>query len=99
MFSFIARSLYGSVGLMLDQDQPDDKIIAVAAQDMSVAHLDDITALPAHMLLELRGFFEDYKRLEQKTVVVDQFQGPMEARAIVQESIAFYQHIFRGRLP
>src|SRR5882724_7634652 len=29
---------------MLDQGQPDDKIIAVAAQDMSVAHLDDITA-------------------------------------------------------
>lgn len=84
---------------MLDQNQPDDKIIAVAAQDMSVAHMDDITALPAHMLLELRGFFEDYKRLEQKTVVVDQFQGHMAAQAIVQESIAFYQHTFRGRLP
>jgi inorganic pyrophosphatase len=84
---------------MLDQSQPDDKIIAVAAQDMSVAHLDDIAALPAHMLLELRGFFEDYKRLEQKTVVVDQFQGPLAARAIVQASITSYQNTFRDRLP
>jgi len=51
---------------MMDQGQHDDKIIAVAAQDMSVAHFDDINDLPSHFLLELRGFFEDYKRLERK---------------------------------
>jgi len=51
---------------MMDQGQHDDKIIAVAAQDMSAAHFDDINDLPSHFLLELRGFFEDYKRLERK---------------------------------
>ena len=51
---------------MMDQGQHDDKIIAVAAQDMSVAHFDDINDLPSHFLLELWGFFEDYKRLERK---------------------------------
>lgn len=79
---------------MMDQGQHDDKIIAVAAQDMSAAHFDDINDLPAHFLLELREFFEDYKRLEQKTVLVDQFQGYVAARTIVQESMALYQHTF-----
>jgi inorganic pyrophosphatase len=79
---------------MMDQDQHDDKIIAVAARDMSVAHFDDISALPAHFLLELQRFFEDYKRLEPKTVLVDQFQGHVAARAIVQASIELYQQTF-----
>jgi len=79
---------------MLDQGQHDDKIIAVAAQDMSVAHFEDIDDLPAHFLLELRGFFEDYKRLEHKTVLIDQFQGHRAAQEIVQESITLYQTTF-----
>jgi inorganic pyrophosphatase len=82
---------------MMDQGQRDDKIIAVAAQDMSVAHFDDINELPSHFLLELRGFFEDYKRLEQKTVLIDQFQGQRAAQDIVQESITFYQNTFASR--
>src|SRR6188472_4416580 len=44
---------------MSDQGQHDDKIIAVAAKDMSVGHYNDISELPHHLLLELRGFFED----------------------------------------
>jgi inorganic pyrophosphatase len=80
---------------MLDQGHHDDKIIAVAAQDMSVAHFEDINDLPSHFLLELRGFFEDYKKLEHKTVLIDQFEGQGAARDIVQESIRLYQHTFR----
>jgi hypothetical protein len=40
--------------------------------------------------IELRGFFEDDKRLAQKTVFIDQFQGRMAARDTVQERIAFF---------
>src|SRR5262249_24181764 len=78
----VAAKVIGAMQ-MLDQGQRDDKIIAVAAHDMSVAHFDDITALPAHFLLELREFFEHYKRLEQKTVSVDQFEGHVAAQRIV----------------
>lgn len=88
------------IGVMqrMDQGHRDDTIIAVAAQDMRVAHFDDIHALPSHFLLALRGFFEDDKRLEQQTVLIDQLQGHRAARDIVQESLAFSQHTFR-RLP
>src|SRR6478735_129916 len=48
---------------MLDQGEGDDKIIAVALNDMSVNHINEIEELPTHFILELRNFFEDYKKL------------------------------------
>ena len=76
---------------MVDQGEADDKIIAVAADDMSVSHINDISELPAHQLLELRNFFEDYKKLEHKAVVVEDFLGREEAIEIVNKSIEDYK--------
>ena len=42
---------------MIDGDEEDDKIIAVAANDMSVNHYNDISELPEHHIRELRSFF------------------------------------------
>ena len=47
---------------MIDGDEMDDKIIAVATNDMSFNHVKDISDLPAHWLIELRSFFQDYKK-------------------------------------
>ena len=47
---------------------------------------------------ELRGFFEDDKRLAPQTVRMNQFQDHGAARSLVQERIARAQHTFR-RLP
>lgn len=76
---------------MLDGGELDDKIIAVAANDMSVNHLNDISELPDHFFKELRNFFEDYKKLENKTVQVEEFQDATIAKQIVQQSIVDYQ--------
>jgi len=35
---------------MLDQGEGDDKIIAVARNDKSVSHFNDISELPEHLL-------------------------------------------------
>ena len=51
---------------MIDQEEEDDKIIAVALNDMSVSHYNDISELPNHMLQQIHRFFEDYKKLENK---------------------------------
>jgi inorganic pyrophosphatase len=75
---------------MLDGGELDDKIIAVAQNDMSVKHYDDISLLPKHFLRELRAFFEDYKKLEHKTVEVEEFQDAAMARSIIQKSVEDY---------
>lgn len=81
---------------MLDQGEMDDKIIAVAANDMSINHVNDIEELPAHLILELRSFFEDYKKLENKTTSVEDFQGKEVAYEVVRQSIRDYQAKFGG---
>jgi len=75
---------------MLDGGEHDDKIIAVAENDMSVNHINDVTELPAHFFKELRNFFEDYKKLENKTVEVAKFQDAKKAREIVEQSRVDY---------
>lgn len=80
---------------MIDNNEEDDKIIAVAANDMSVNHINDISELPPHTLLEMRRFFEDYKKLENKEVIVENFLGREAAYEIVQRSIELYNETFR----
>ncbi len=83
---------------MLDQGEHDDKIIAVAENDMSVNHYNDISELPDHFIIELRNFFEDYKKLEKKTVQVKEFQNAELAREIVKQSIFDYKDLIIDRL-
>lgn len=79
---------------MLDGGELDDKIIAVAANDMSVNHINDIDELPPHFVKELQNFFEDYKKLEKKTVVVEEFQDKKTAQQILLQSIEDYKKKF-----
>ncbi|CAM3344226.1 inorganic diphosphatase [Rhodothermus bifroesti] len=75
---------------MLDQGQNDEKIICVHLDDPAFNGFYHIRELPEHRLRELRRFFEDYKKLEDKEVLVQEFFGPAEARAVVAESIRRY---------
>jgi inorganic pyrophosphatase len=79
---------------MLDQGERDDKILAVAKNDMSVNHIDDISQLPPHTNKEVRRFFEDYKKLENKSVKVEEFQGKEVAYKIIEEAIQKYKEEF-----
>lgn len=80
---------------MLDNGEADDKIIAVAAGDPSVSHINDISELPAHFISEMRNFFEDYKKLENKTVVVEDFLDRETAIRILKESFELYERNFK----
>jgi len=80
---------------MMDNGEEDDKIIAVATNDMSINHVNDISELPKHQCRELKSFFEDYKKLENKTVIVEDLQGRDKAYEIVHQSIEYYKKEFR----
>lgn len=81
---------------MVDGGELDDKIIAVATQDMSVNHINDISELPEHFMKELRNFFEDYKKLEHKKVTVEEFQNAAVAKEIITKSMADYEVLKNG---
>ncbi|MGN7818743.1 inorganic diphosphatase [Chitinophaga sp. 22536] len=80
---------------MIDGGEADDKIIAVAANDMSVNHINDISELPPHFIDEMRHFFEEYKRLEKKSVIVEEFQNKKKAEQIINQSFEDYRKIFK----
>jgi len=84
---------------MRDEKGSDDKIVAVSVHDPAVSDYTDKDQLPAHVLRQVRRFFEDYKVLEQKKVVVDDMLGPADAVAIIRESLELYKKLRRGELP
>lgn len=79
---------------MIDRGEADDKIIAVAMQDASVSHITDVNELPEYFKIELKHFFENYKVLENKKVVVDEFQSKEKAKEIILQSIELYKKTF-----
>lgn len=83
---------------MVDNGEGDDKIIAVAQNDMSVNHINDVSELPPHLTVELQNFFEDYKKLENKIVVVEDFQHAGVAKEIVKTAIENYKTHFPKKI-
>ena len=90
----LVKSRVIGVMRMIDNDEGDDKIIAVAENDMSVNHIKDISELPAHFIQELQNFFENYTKLEKKKVRIDGFQSIEKAKEIIVIAIDFYKEKF-----
>ncbi|XP_057531821.1 soluble inorganic pyrophosphatase 1-like [Amaranthus tricolor] len=81
-----------AIGLMpmIDQGEADDKIIAVCADDPEYKYYSDIHQLPPHRLTEIRRFFEDYKKNENKEVAVNEFLPKEAAFEAIQHSMDLY---------
>ncbi|REC79290.1 inorganic diphosphatase [Chryseobacterium elymi] len=75
---------------MTDEDKKDHKIIAVAENDLSLSHINDIENLPAYTINEIQNFFEEYKKLEGKAVQVFGFKNKEEAFDCIEESLMMY---------
>lgn len=76
---------------MIDNGEKDDKIIAVATHDPSVNHVKDVETLSSHFIATLQNFFEQYKVLENKKVIIDRFQPREKAYEVINDSIASYK--------
>ncbi len=75
---------------MRDDKGEDDKLVAVSADDPDYADISDISEMPAHRMRELKRFFEDYKALEHKKVMVREPQGRHEALVVLRAAIKLY---------
>jgi inorganic pyrophosphatase len=89
-----------AIGVMRMRDEKglDDKIVAVSIGDPAFNEYTDHTQLPNHVLRETRRFFEDYKVLEHKQVVVEDLLGPPDALRLIREALVLYQQLRRGEL-
>ena len=75
---------------MIDENEEDDKIIAVHADDPEYRDYNDVSELPEHRLKAVKRFFEDYKALEMKQVKVDRFLGRTDACNIIERGRGLY---------
>ena len=80
---------------MTDEKGQDDKIIAVHAFDPAYNNYHDISALPPHVIKELKRFFQDYKILENKDVIVDALRGRLDAINTIKDAIKLYNSEFK----
>jgi len=89
-----------AIGVMRMRDEKgvDDKIVAISVRDPAYADYRDKQELPAHVLRMVRRFFEDYKVLEHKQVIVEDLLGPEAAVDIINEALDLYRRLRRGEL-
>jgi inorganic pyrophosphatase len=79
---------------MRDEKGRDDKIICVPTKniDPRFSDVEDIEHLPAHVLDEVKHFFEHMKELEEgKFIKFEKFLGAKEAKKYIKESIKLYE--------
>lgn len=84
---------------MRDEKGMDDKVIMVNALDPFFNHIKSMADVNQHTLREIKRFFEDYKTLENKEVVVENFLDIEETGKIVRQALDDYRKLRRGEMP
>lgn len=77
---------------MMDTGKKDHKIIAVATSDPEFNAYHEVSELPAHRLLVLRRFFQDYKQLEKKVVEVQEIAPVEMAYPVIEDALYRYSN-------
>jgi inorganic pyrophosphatase len=80
---------------MIDDDEQDDKLIAVHANDPRYNEWNSIKDIPQHFLKEMQHFLERYKDLQGKVVKVMEILDAEEAWKDVKVSMKMYDEKFR----
>lgn len=87
----IVRARAIGVMRMEDSGHVDDKLITVHIDDPEYADYVHMNQLPRHIARQIQHFFEEYKVLENKTVVVEDFLGPEPAAEILKAAVELYR--------
>lgn len=85
---------------MIDEGDPDHKIVGVLHNDPEYADYTTASDFPKHTFKMLKRFLEDYKTLEGKQVEVDEILPPEAADAVMEHALTAYSDARRnGTMP
>lgn len=82
---------------MIDNNEPDDKILCVPVSDIRMEHISNISDIQKPILDEIAHFFEVYKQLEGKKVELDGWGEAQEAREVITKATARYAESGKGK--
>lgn len=84
---------------MIDDDEIDDKIIAIPFEDPNWNYYHDIDQLPPHHGNEIAHFFEIYKSLEHKYTATSDALTRSVAVKVLKDCIERYEVHYCGKCP
>ena len=79
---------------MIDENEADEKIVAIPVNDPFLNGYKDISELPQHQFNEIKHFFEVYKFLENKETRVDNILGRESAIKAIEDCKTAYHNKF-----
>lgn len=83
---------------MIDDDEADDKIIAVLVNDCVWNWVEDVKTLPSVLIERLEHYFGTYKLVagEEPRISIEQVYGHRHARRAIEAAIADYRDTFEA---
>jgi inorganic pyrophosphatase len=86
---------------MIDDDEADDKIIAVLQNDYAWGHVEDLAGLPPILVERLEHYFSTYKLVagERSRIQLRKTYGQGHAMRVVEAAIEDYRDTFGGGPP
>ncbi len=81
------------VGLfkMWDENRSDEKILCVPCADPNWNHINNLSGVPPHLLLEIQNFFAIYKELEKKKTGVEGWHDLDSAVEVIKKAQEKYK--------
>jgi len=79
---------------MIDGGEGDDKVIAVPKNDPRFEHVTDLAQINQHTIKEIKHFFETYKVIDGKSVVISGVEDRAAALLAVKKGLALYEAKF-----
>lgn len=76
---------------MVDDGESDNKIIGVPVKDPRWDEVQDLKDINKHTIKEIEHFFATYKKIQNKEVEVQGFEGKEAAQADFERSLTLYQ--------
>jgi len=76
---------------MTDDEELDEKIIAIPFEEPQMNHWKDIGDLPPHVFSEIQHFFSVYKSLEHATTSLQEVENAQSAKEVIAKCLTAYK--------